>query len=54
MSRRKTKSKKTRSLTKNNKKQSSTLMKLLETVVVVGAVAGVLIKVFKGEKSKKK
>jgi len=35
------------------KKKSSGLMKFLEAAVVLGAVAGVLIKFFKGEQKKK-
>lgn len=36
------------------KKQKSILVKMLEAVVIIGTVAGILMKFFKGKSSKKK
>ena len=39
---------------KTTKKTSSGLLKFLEAIVVVGAVAGVLMKLFRGGNNKKR
>jgi len=38
---------------KGSKKKTPTLVKVLEGIVLVGAVAGILIKLFKGGRKKK-
>lgn len=41
-------------MAKAKKKQTSVLVKILEAVVIIGTVAGILMKFFKGKSGNKK